>query len=249
MTDLRTAAQQALEALENGKRVRAGEGGTKYQPPLEDSAITALRAALAQPEQGPVAWTPAFDYPNHEQHRVWENGEPRSQDVEYWAKNGYGITYAYTHPPRRETEQEPVARMHEDGSGRVISQRTHADAQREGGASWSSVKNYTTPLYTHPPRREPEQAVPVARVLQTVGQYHTGRFVAEVETVRRLRDGESLYTNPPRCEPEPPPEPVHPDKIRAEFLDIDRHTLPGDMTIEDWFTEGVRFAEKHNAQQ
>jgi hypothetical protein len=41
---------------------------------------------------------------------------------------------------------------------------------------------------------------PVARVLQTVGQYHTGRFVAEVETVRRLRDGENLYTTPPRRE-------------------------------------------------
>lgn len=44
---------------------------------------------------------------------------------------------------------------------------------------------------------EPE---PVARVLQTVGHYHTGRFVAEIETVRMLRNGESLYTHPPRRE-------------------------------------------------
>jgi hypothetical protein len=50
MTDLRTAALRALEALENGRRVRACEGGTKYQPPLEEAAITALREALAQPE-------------------------------------------------------------------------------------------------------------------------------------------------------------------------------------------------------
>jgi hypothetical protein len=58
-------------------------------------------------------------------------------------------------------------------------------------------------------REQPEQDVPekdcgnmepVARVLQTVGQYHTGRCVAEVETVRRLRNGESLYTHPPRRE-------------------------------------------------
>jgi hypothetical protein len=48
MTTLREAAQQALEALENGRRVRACEGGTKYQPPLEEVAITALRAALDQ---------------------------------------------------------------------------------------------------------------------------------------------------------------------------------------------------------
>ncbi len=40
------AMRQALDALENGKRVRACEGGTTYQPPLEDAAIKALRAAL-----------------------------------------------------------------------------------------------------------------------------------------------------------------------------------------------------------
>jgi hypothetical protein len=60
---------------------------------------------------------------------------------------------------------------------------------------------------------------------------------------------EPLHTHPPRCEPEPPPEPIHPDKIRAEFLDIDRHTLPGEMTLEDWFTEGVRFAEKEHFKE
>jgi hypothetical protein len=43
-----------------------------------------------------------------------------------------------------------------------------------------------------------EEEKPVARVLQTVGQYHTGRFVAEIETTQRLRDGENLYTHPPR---------------------------------------------------
>jgi len=47
-----------------------------------------------------------------------------------------------------------------------------------------------------PKQAEPVQAEPVARVLQTVGQYHTGRFVAEVETIRKLRDGEPLYTHP-----------------------------------------------------
>jgi hypothetical protein len=145
MNDLRTVPvallRQALEALENGKRVRAGEGGTKYQPPLEDSAIAALRAALAQ------------------------------------------------------QEQEPVARMHEDGSGRVISQRTYAEAQRQGGAPWSSVKNYTTPLYTHP------------------------------------------------AELEPPPEPLHEDKIRARYQELSQYCEPGDMLDDDWFEAGVRWTE------
>jgi len=127
MTDLRTAAQQALEALENGKRVRAGEGGTKYQPPLEDSAIAALRAALEQPE--PMC--------------VGCEGKPTLQNSPCAVCGKIA-----------QQEQEPVARMHEDGSGRVINQRSYAEARRDGGASWSSVKNYTIPLYTHPPRRE-----------------------------------------------------------------------------------------------
>jgi hypothetical protein len=38
--------RQALEALENGKRVRNCEGGTLFQPPLEDAAIAALRERL-----------------------------------------------------------------------------------------------------------------------------------------------------------------------------------------------------------
>ena len=65
MTD-REIMQQALDALINGKQVRSGEGGTKYQPDLEDAAITALEAALAQPEQEPCKcidqfWCATFD--------------------------------------------------------------------------------------------------------------------------------------------------------------------------------------------
>jgi hypothetical protein len=43
--------KQAVEALENGKRVRACEGGTNYQPDLEEAAITALRQAIEEAEQ------------------------------------------------------------------------------------------------------------------------------------------------------------------------------------------------------
>jgi len=48
MTNLRQAAQQALEALEDERYV------TKYTHIV--AAITALRKALEQPEQEPVAW-------------------------------------------------------------------------------------------------------------------------------------------------------------------------------------------------
>ena len=48
------ALDLALEALENGKRVRNAEGGTKYQPDLEDKTITAIKQALAAPTVQPV---------------------------------------------------------------------------------------------------------------------------------------------------------------------------------------------------
>jgi hypothetical protein len=44
------ALKLALEALKNGKKVRAGGGGTTAQPVLEDAAINAIKEALAQPE-------------------------------------------------------------------------------------------------------------------------------------------------------------------------------------------------------
>ena len=46
MSDLRQAAQQALEALEE-----------RYVGALRDKAIDALESALAEPEQEPVAWS------------------------------------------------------------------------------------------------------------------------------------------------------------------------------------------------
>jgi hypothetical protein len=60
------------------------------------------------------------------------------------------------------------------------------------------------------------------------------------------RNWTPLYTHPPRREPEPPPEPISDAKIRAEFLDINRHTLPGETAAEDWFEAGVRYAERQH---
>jgi len=51
----REALNLALEALTNAIAVRNGEGGTKLVSPLEENAITAIKEALAQPVQEPVA--------------------------------------------------------------------------------------------------------------------------------------------------------------------------------------------------
>jgi hypothetical protein len=122
MTTLREAAQQALEALEGvfegdekGAQYWTVTGGT-YEAVYCKHAITALKAALEQPEQKPVAWM--FQ---HE-----ETGR-----MNYVSNDGYNATgrflemnprYAlvcalYTHPPRREwrglTDTERAAVQHE----------------------------------------------------------------------------------------------------------------------------------------
>ena len=104
MTDrLRAAAQAALDALINGKNVRAGEGGTKRQSTLEDAAIEQLRAALAEPEvqQEPVAWGR-----RHSDGRIADCIAPGEYDPE---PRRYTVPL-YAAPPRREwqslTEEE-----------------------------------------------------------------------------------------------------------------------------------------------
>ena len=62
-----------------------------------------LRAQIGQGE--PVAWSPALDYPQYEKERVWCNGKPRQEDIDYWEQHGNGITLAYTHPAPQQIGQ------------------------------------------------------------------------------------------------------------------------------------------------
>ena len=105
MTDLRAAARQALEALEESCTPRLS---TKHYAEY-DAAITALKAALEQPEQEPVAWMmvnkthnlgPSLHWkPQTDWHITWE------------------AVPLYTHQPRREwqglTDTERAAVQHE----------------------------------------------------------------------------------------------------------------------------------------
>jgi len=82
------------QALENGKRVRACEGGTAYQPDLEDNTIESLRQAIEQAEkQGPVAWVYL---------EAWMSGKVWPDDC--FTENNASPEMAplYTAPPKRE---------------------------------------------------------------------------------------------------------------------------------------------------
>jgi hypothetical protein len=92
MTDLRTAAQQALEALE---AIDEDPHGTHSFPALSNDAITALKAALAQQEQEPYCYVYEYDSA-FGLHREFYPGP-------YNGKQKPDRTVpVYTHPPRRE---------------------------------------------------------------------------------------------------------------------------------------------------
>ena len=88
MTNLRQAAQQALEALEIVARQPVGARTVE--------TITALRAALAEPEQKPVAWTDGRGFiASH------ADSFPR----------GTTVSPLYAHPP---TPRKPVELTNEE---------------------------------------------------------------------------------------------------------------------------------------
>ena len=136
MTDLRTAAQQALEALAWASDLNSV---AQQHAPL-NAAITAIKTALEQPEQDtdchaqgicqrsgfsikqpeqePVAWANSADIASSKVTR--ERGG--QGDVHTWSetKSAYHDKPLYTHPPRREwrslSEEEIHAALpHEPG--------------------------------------------------------------------------------------------------------------------------------------
>ena len=108
MSDLRTAAQQALASLKGYRR----ELGC--QQPCD--AERALEAALEQPEQEPVA-TVAMDVSGA--HLSWNGqylGQRPDMKIAMLLKDLPVGTLLYTHPPRREwrglTEEEHEKARH-----------------------------------------------------------------------------------------------------------------------------------------
>ena len=88
MSDLRTAAQQALEALEYYQHRRLE---WDYS---DDVAIAALRAVLAQPVQEPVYWEVRCTA-----HPKWMRVD--EQQFDEYVANGWEGQRLYTAPPQR----------------------------------------------------------------------------------------------------------------------------------------------------
>jgi hypothetical protein len=148
MNDLKKAAQQALEALKACVKAldalhAPGDSIYTRASDLADRAEIALRAALAQQEQEPVAW--------YDGRKFYGSQEAASLDC----ANMAALMPLYTHPPSREPEQEPVAWMfqHEE-----TKRMTYVSNDGCNGPGRFLVMNpryaLVCALYTTPPRRK-----------------------------------------------------------------------------------------------
>ena len=221
MTSLREAAQQALEAMESisdcyvGDDDDAGECAScherSYKPHAPDckkqNAITALRAALAQqevPKGGgnlppPLQAVPVLvvekepDYMSRG--HFYEGSKPFIDPTLVW-KLPIG-TKLYTRPPRRETEQEPVAcECHRcikekdlrDPSGMLPLNMSKMILCAECGnkrcpkasdhmlaCTGSNEPGQSGSVYAHPPRRE----------WQSLSEEEIDRWTPEIHSVIR----------------------------------------------------------------
>ena len=128
MTDIYTAARQALEVLND-----CGQLSPDDYRDLKNDSITALREALEQPAQEPVAW--AAYWPNGSM-RIWQQ-KPEGPE---WHKDQFSPLYAH---PVATAPHDPVAWLidYENGEREV-----------RFVAGTRGIKQ--TPLYTRPQQRE-----------------------------------------------------------------------------------------------
>jgi hypothetical protein len=145
MTDLRTAAQQALEAL-----IQSADCSMAN---LRRDAIAALRAALEQPEQEPVAW--GVDW--------GRNGDQACCTIIKQHADGVQEVVAVEYsPPRLEIKQKAEC----DGGTCGLGGYCDGCPNRPVAWQWLNTAHFRkkmpadaelrawNPLYTHPPRRE-----------------------------------------------------------------------------------------------
>jgi hypothetical protein len=127
------ALKLALVALENIEKIRVYEGLAWIPHSLEDSAITAIKKALSQPE--PVEETP-------EQH-----------DYRLACESVEGADH--TPPPSEQPEQEPLEYWNAvEGWVKIDEVRQHFETV-SCGTIYKKAGEGRVPLYTAPPKRKP----------------------------------------------------------------------------------------------
>jgi len=206
MTD-REVMQQALEALGkvSARRVIMGSTGD-YRAGQQDAltatsedvepAITALKAALEQPEQEPVAWCTKSDLENMAK-GFSQDVSARSMRVpQLYPKES--TVLLYTTPLAAQTEREPETRAKWN---KGIRDSVDALLAQAGYQPDSSARHQLAMMnFDTPPTAHPEQE-PVASIYVTTG----GERVFDDWHCPLPAGRNLLYTTPPAAQQRKPP--------------------------------------------
>jgi hypothetical protein len=155
MSNLRTAAQQAMEALENCTS-EYGHRCNRCDSEVDEGGrvVTALRAALAQQEQEPLSVDLARALVASRVIDAAAIDDPEGYDDGVMLERVRGLHRRMAALAQQEQEQEPVAWMRWDDDENYYDIRRAPPPQEaiDYLAKWNRPAWH--PLYTHPPRRE-----------------------------------------------------------------------------------------------
>ncbi len=150
----REVLKQALDALEAWE---TGCGTTEYLA-LVEKAVTAIKEALAQPEQEPVAYTgngtagretdvkPTGFFFQADKIGTYTSDNPEHQKLDLSLCDAKRVQLPIKEA-LAQPEQEPVVWMYQDKSTHEVRFQKHMRDFVDHGAT------YETPLYTTPPQR------------------------------------------------------------------------------------------------
>ena len=135
MSDLRAAAQQALEALHE----ISWSNDTQWQSDRAADVIPTLRAALAQPEPEPVAWTPAELAASLKRGEKWKLVEPAAEPVEPTYKRIGCVGHDCEECQRKAQQPAPEPAQDQDIEDAVEAAYWYFDARKKGLNEWASA--------------------------------------------------------------------------------------------------------------
>ena len=191
----REVLKQALDALEAWE---TGCGTTEYLA-LVEKAVTAIKEALAQPEQEPVAYTgngtagretdvkPTGFFFQADKIGTYTSDNPEHQKLDLSLCDAKRVQLPIKEA-LAQPEQEPVVWMYQDKSTHEVRFQKHMRDFVDHGAT------YETPLYTTPPQLEREPVAWMTHSNDLLPMFHKTRASA----LNWETQPSPLYTTPPQ---------------------------------------------------
>jgi len=172
---MRQVLEMALEAVKTAQNNLAPSRASAARHDEDalwdeyDATITAIKEALAQPEQEPVAWRwiPSEAWNEY----VLSQSSERAKLAD---EHGLNPEPLYTHPQPKEPEQEPACWVYPEFWEYLKTVNCATAYGHDGNGPYpDGIKRQ--PLYTTPPQRKPLTDEQIQKCYETTGHHQTLR--------------------------------------------------------------------------